>query len=554
MAERKRIQVLFLVGEDENFLKPFQEYLEKSGSFQVEFSSASRLPENLDVYGALLLAKPADLSSKDQERLSAFVARGGGCLAFIGCHKGPLPPLFGLAAGPVGPSMELRLQFCDPADPIASRLPSEFFLTACCQPLHAIGPKTQPIVKTRWQSQDAALVLSRDEGQGRICCTSLQAWENTFFHQLVYRLIRLVARLSEPRSLGVAVLGYGPLGSVGHLHGLAIQEIPGFRLLAFCDFSPDRLLQCREDFPECRGYATAKELGQDSEVDLVFIATPPSSHAELAIEFLRAGKHVVCEKPLCLTRQEADAMIQTAEENGRVLSCYQNRRWDGDFLAIRRALEEHAIGDLFYLETFCGDYSHPCHYWHSHLPLSGDVLFDWGAHYVDWILNLFPAPTARVTGTMHKKVWYDVTNADQMRGQILFADGSEAEFLYSDVAALRKPKWYLLGTEGAILGEWQSIPLHQIDPVTYYREDKIPVTEAPPYLTLRRKTRKGSMAIHQLPIPSSPRFSFHRNLADHLLTGEPLAVTAQSAARVVAVLETATRSAHQGGIPEEICV
>ncbi len=554
MAEQKPIQVLFLAGENETFPKPLREYLKKSKSLRVEFLSSSRLPETLESYSALLLANPADLSLKEQERLSAFVARGGGCLAFIDPHAGPLPPLFALEAGPPGPSMELRLQFCDTTHPIAARLPSEFFLTDRCQPLHAIGPKSQPIVKTRWQSQDVALVVIRDEGRGKVCCTTLRALEDPFFHQLVYRLIRHVAGLAEPRSLGVAILGYGPSGSVGYLHGLAIQEVPGFRLLAFCDVSPNRLLQCREDFPDCRAYPTAKDLGQDTEVDLIFIATPPNSHAELAIELLQKGKHVVCEKPLCLTRKEAEAMVQAAEENDRVLSCYQNRRWDGDFLAICRALEEGAVGDPFYLETFCGDYNHPCHYWHSHSPISGDVLFDWGAHYVDWILTIFPAPTTRVTGTLHKKVWHDVTNADQIRVQILFADGSEAEFLYSDVAALRKPKWYLLGTEGAILGEWQTIPVRQIDPVTYYREDQIPVTEAPPLLMLRRKTRKGSMVIHQLPIHASPRFPYHRNLADHLLTGEPLAVTPQSAARVVAVLEAATRSAHRGGIPEEIRV
>jgi hypothetical protein len=71
---------------------------------------------------------------------------------------------------------------------------------------------------------------------------------------------------------------------------------------------------------------------------------------------------------------------------------------------------------------------------------------------------------------------------------------------------------------------------------------------------LRRKTLKGSMVIHQLPIQPSPRFPYHRNLADHLLTGEPLAVTPQSASRVIAILEAATRSAHRGGIPEEIRV
>ena len=72
--------------------------------------------------------------------------------------------------------------------------------------------------------------------------------------------------------------------------------------------TPQRLLQCRDDFPGCRTYSTAEELGRDAEIAAVIVATPPDSHARLAIQLLQAGKHVVCEKPLCLTRAEAETM------------------------------------------------------------------------------------------------------------------------------------------------------------------------------------------------------------------------------------------------------
>jgi predicted dehydrogenase len=287
---------------------------------------------------------------------------------------------------------------------------------------------------------------------------------------------------------------------------------------------------------------------------VVIIATPPNTHAELALMLLRGGKHVICEKPLCLSTEEAEAMIRTAEEQGRVLSCYQNRRWDADFLAIQQAARDGLIGEPFYLETFLGGYHHPCLYWHSHRPISGGAIYDWGAHYVDWILNLFHGPTASVTGTSHKRVWYDVTNADQVRLQILFADGREAEFLSSDIAALRKPKWYLLGTEGAIVGLWKEVQVRELDPIQFYREEQIPVTEVVPLLTARRRGPVGDMVTQELPLPQTRQFPYYLNLADHLLTGEPLAVEAGSAARVVAVLEAASRSAERGGKPEMLRV
>ena len=554
MPSPEPVRVLFLASKGPHPVEPLQGYLKAIQHLQVEFRQTSRLSSNLGDFRVLVLVNPASLSPSEQEQLRTFVEDGGGCLGLVGPPMESLPALFGARLGHPSPSMELRLNFADPKHPIAQRLPPELFLYGRFQPLEPSDEKSHPGLVTMWHYQKVAVALLREEGKGRVCCTTLQAAKEPLFQQIVYRLIRHLAGLRELPPLGVGILGYGPHGSMGCLHGRAAQEVPGLKLRAFCDLSPERLSQCREDFPGCRTYRTASELAHDSEVDAVIVATPPNTHAALALQLLRAGKHVVCEKPMCLTKEEAESMIQAAEENGRVLSCYQNRRWDVDYLAIQQALQDGMIGEPFYLESFVGDFSHPCHYWHSHRPISGDAVYDWGAHYVDWILNLFPGPMASVTGTLHKRVWHDVTNADQVRVQIRFADGREAEFLHSDVAALRKPKWYLLGTEGAIVSQWNELPVHQLDPITYFREEQIPVTETPPLLTLRRRDPRGSMAVQQLSLPKPRRFPYHLNLADHLLTGEPLAVSARSAARVVAVLEAATRSAERGGNPELLCV
>jgi len=554
MPSPEPVRVLFLAGKEAHPVEPLRGYLNAVHHLQVEFRPTSRLPSNLGDSRVIVLVNPPSLSPADQERLRTFVGEGGGCLGLAGPPMESLPALFGARVGHPGPSMELRLNFPDPEHPIAQRLPPELYLRDRFQPLEASDEKSHPALVTMWHYQRVAVALLREEGKGKAGCTTLQAYKDPLFQQIVYRLIRHLAGVRELPPLRVAILGYGPHGAMGCLHGRAAQEVPGLKLRAFCDLSPERLSQCREDFPGCKTYRTASELAHDSEVDVVIIATPPNTHAALALELLRAGKHVVCEKPMCLTTEEAEAMIQAAEENGRLLSCYQNRRWDADYLAIRQALEEGLVGEPFYLETFVGDFNHPCHYWHSHRPISGDAVYDWGAHYVDWMLNLFPGSIASVIGTLHKRVWRDVTNADQVRVQIRFADGREAEFLHSNVAALRKPKWYLLGTEGAIVSQWNELPVHQLDPITYFREEKIPVTETPPLLTLRRRDPRGSMVVQQLPLVKPRRFPYHLNLADHLLTGEPLAVSAHSAARVVAVLEAATRSAEKGGNPESLHV
>ncbi len=259
---------------------------------------------------------------------------------------------------------------------------------------------------------------------------------------------------------------------------------------------------------------------------------------------------MVCEKPLALSRRETDRLAEMAERAQRHLGCHQNRRFDPDYLAIREAVEAGRIGDPFYLETFVGGHGHPCGYWHSHAPVSGGTTYDWGAHYIDWIVSLMPYRVEAVVGTRHKRVWHDVTNADQERIQIRFEDGREAEFLHSDIAAARKPKWYLLGTRGAITGAWRDRTALAVDPLSYYGETPVPATEMPPALTLHRRQREGRIEAHPMLLPPRDFFGFHRNLADHLLTGEPPAAPLADSIRVVAILESAARSMERGGSVE----
>jgi predicted dehydrogenase len=346
----------------------------------------------------------------------------------------------------------------------------------------------------------------------------------------------------------VGILGYSP--AVGRKHGLGVEATYGLALFAACDLEPNRLEEARQHFPHITTYASASALAGDPDVELVVVATPPNTHARLAQQMMEAGKHVVCEKPLALTRKESAALADMARQREVHLGCYQNRRWDIDYLAIKRAVAEGLLGDLFYVETFVGDFEHPCGLWHSHEAISGGTTYDWGAHYLDWVLTLIPDPAISVIGTRHKRVWLDTTNADQERIQVRFAGGQEAEFLHSDIAAARKPKWYLLGTEGAIVGHWQDVTAYEIDPVHYFHEHEIPGTEMVPDLTLYSRHRSGRIVSQTLALPERQPFAFYRNLADHLLTGEPITAPLEQSVQVVAVLEAAARSAARGGTVE----
>jgi predicted dehydrogenase len=219
-------------------------------------------------------------------------------------------------------------------------------------------------------------------------------------------------------------------------------------------------------------------------------------------------------------------------------------------LAIKQALVEGRIGDLFHVETFVGGFQHPCGLWHSHEPISGGTAYDWGAHYLDWIVSLIPDRVEAVISTRHKRVWHDITNADQERIQIRFAGGQEAEFMHSDIAAVRKPKWYLLGTKGAIIGHWHDVTSYEVDPVLYFHAHDIPATEMPPDLTLYSRHDTGQLVPQKLASPPRRHYVFYRNLADHLLFGEPITAPLEDSVKVVAILEAAARSSAHGGTVE----
>lgn len=432
---------------------------------------------------------------------------------------------------------------------MANRLPDALYVNGRHQALDNKAEDVEIILYADWRYQHSPVLVHRPAREGQVACTTLQAYDHPLIQQIFYRLLhQLAGQPLSDRTLGVGLLGYAQ--SVGQPHGLGIEATPGLILRAACDLVRQRLEQAQQDFPDIKTCKSAEALAGDPEVDIVIVATPPNTHAKLSLQMMAAGKHVICEKPLALNRKETSAMVEMAEKQQVHLSCHQNRRWDVDYLAIKQALAEGLLGELFYLETFVGGFKHPCGYWHSHDAISGGTTYDWGAHYLDWVVSLMPGPVSTVVATRQNRVWHDVTNADQERIQIRLAGGQEAEFIHSDIAAVRKPKWYLLGTEGAIVGHWRDVSTYAIDPILYFHQDDIPATEMVPDLTLHRRHHSGQIVAQKLALPKREHYLFHRNLADHLLTGEPIVAPLDDSVRVVGILEAAARSAAKGGAVE----
>ena len=322
------------------------------------------------------------------------------------------------------------------------------------------------------------------------------------------------------KEIGCALIGYGGAFSMGKLHGDQINAVPGMQVTAACDLDEKRLARAREDFPGIETYTQVKDLLKSPQVDLCVIILPHNLHAPVALQCLRAGKHVVLEKPMCLTTAEAKAMIDLAKKNGLMLTVYHNRRHDGDFKTLRRIIADGLLGEVFSVEMWGGGYGGPRGWWRDQKEISGGAFYDWGAHYLDWLLNIVPAPVVNVTGYFHKRVWHEMTNEDHVQAMIRFADGAVANVQFSSIAHHSLPRWRVLGTKGAVVSGHESFE--------YYTE------------------HQGVRVRGEIRYQRGTWEDYYPNVAAHLLEGAELDVKPEEAARVIAIMEAAEKSSKSG--------
>ena len=395
-----------------------------------------------------------------------------------------------------------------------------------------VGLAEQPVLTWRPATATAAYTL----GAGPDAVSDRSAT------RMVIALLRLMCGTPEPAPVGVGLLGYG---AIGHEHSRAVRAVQGLSLSAVCDSADERRQAAAEAAPGVVTTGSADELIARDDVDLIVVSTPPSTHAVWALRAIEAGKHVVVEKPFAIRSEEADAVLAAADAAGLLAVVYQNRRYDPDHLAIRSVVRAGTIGEVFSVETFVGGFGHPCNLWHSDEDVSGGAFYDWGSHVLDQILDLMPAEVEYVTATNHKRRWFDVTNADHSRVTLRFVDGSEAEFVHSDIAAALKPRWYVLGTDGAVVGTWRSERVVSRNDVGTLLEDVLAPADSPPLLDLHASD--GSVTRLATPLPEP--YGFHREVADHIRLGLPMEVTGAQSRRVLAVMEAARASAATSGRP-----
>jgi predicted dehydrogenase len=194
-------------------------------------------------------------------------------------------------------------------------------------------------------------------------------------------------------------------------------------------------------------------------MDFVVIATTNETHEALAIKALESGKNVIVEKPMSLSHESTLRMISAARQSGKHLLVHHNRRWDRDFRFVRETIRSGVLGKILQIHSkvlLCGEgwpswgidgLENP---WRIKSSYGGGILFDWGPHLADQILNLAGEYPASITGALQSGIWTTEVD-DHFFALLKFPDGLIAQIEASNNSRITGPRWCVIGTRGTLL-------------------------------------------------------------------------------------------------------
>ncbi|KAF5873567.1 putative oxidoreductase domain-containing protein [Botrytis fragariae] len=195
------------------------------------------------------------------------------------------------------------------------------------------------------------------------------------------------------KKYNVGVIGYGLSAKVFHIPLILVT--PSFTLHSIVQRTPKPNDNAAQDHPEAKIYNSADAMFADSEIDIIIISTTPETHFPFTKAALQAGKHVMVEKPFVPTSAEASELISISKETGKFICVYQNRRWDSDFLTVKKLMADGLLGRVVEFEThfdrFKGEKPAT---WKGTLTMedAGGVIYDLGTHLIDQAFCLFGQP------------------------------------------------------------------------------------------------------------------------------------------------------------------
>ena len=253
------------------------------------------------------------------------------------------------------------------------------------------------------------------------------------------------------RTIVTGMASFGMSGRV--FHGPLLRHHSNFKIKRIVERSKNT---ARADYPDAIISRSFEELLGDNEIELIVVNTPNRTHHELARNALQAGKHVVVEKPFTLTVAQGEELITLARKKGLMLTVFQNRRWDGDFLTVQEIVKKKMLGRLVDFESHYDRYRYGIQpdTWKERADEGAGLIYNLGSHMIDQAIVLFGMPEAV---TAHIRIV-------RTRGEV--DDWYDIKLHYDDLSVCTKSSYLVreLGPRYVLHGTLGSFVKHGLDP------------------------------------------------------------------------------------------
>lgn len=336
----------------------------------------------------------------------------------------------------------------------------------------------------------------------------------------------------ETVRVGIAGLGRSGWG----IHANALAQIgEKFAVTAVCDPDKSRQEEAIDRF-DCLAYDSIDQLVEDNAVELVVVATPSQLHASDVSKAMRAGKHVIVEKPMAPSLAEVDEMIAASEETGKILTVNQNYRYHPDFLKIKEIVDSGVLGRIVQMRMTGNGFRRRWD-WQTLKRFGGGDLNNKGAHTIDWAIHFFDDSQPEIFCHMETTPLFAGDAESHVKLIIKPSDGPVIDVEMANCCAYPQDAWLVMGTQGTLVSaNRREIHWKYFDP-----------DEAPPLVLDTQPTPDRGYNREELPWQEesfTPDFNFGRSmeplytdLYNAIRTGSAPAITPQSVRRQVEILE-----------------
>ncbi|MCE2395315.1 Gfo/Idh/MocA family oxidoreductase [Candidatus Poribacteria bacterium] len=341
--------------------------------------------------------------------------------------------------------------------------------------------------------------------------------------------------MTPPTPIRAAVIGLGRAG--WNIHVRTMQERKDFDVVAVADPDPDRQRQAQKE-TGAQPFNDLDSLLKDCDAELIVVATASVDHANHSIAALEAGRHVLTEKPMATTLEDANRMLVDAENAGKILTVHQSRRWGEDFLFIQQMLKDERLGHVFFIRS--GGYGYRRRNdWQTLRKYGGGLLNNNGVHVVDQCVILMESPIVDVFGDL-QQILQPGDTEDHLKVVMRGENGRVIDLELTSACAAALPSWTLMGTRGTLTVTEGTAVLH------YVKDDLAPLKAIDRPLAVERKYGvEGGDEIEfekvELEAKVSPGTSFYDQLYDAIRNGSPPPVDPATARETIRVMSKARK-------------